>query len=126
MASSRLLFFLSTILILTVQVIAQQRLILESCFDGNYTNNSTSIYAYYVVIYKMSLFMLYTTFLSYVQSLSECSKENRFMVYFCRELKQQITDCHHYCCHNCCLCGINSLHLHHLFKKDEANGESRK
>jgi hypothetical protein len=41
MASSRLLFFLSTILILTVQVIAQKRLILESCFDGNYTNNST-------------------------------------------------------------------------------------
>ncbi len=41
MASSRLLFFLSTILILIVQVIAQQRLILESCFDGNYTNNST-------------------------------------------------------------------------------------
>ena len=68
---------------------------------------------------------LLITFLSYLQSLSECSKENRFMVYFCREWKQQITDCHHYSCDNC-LCGINRLYYHHLFKKEEAKGESRK
>lgn len=42
MASSRLLFLLSAILILIVQAIPQPTFfILQFCFDGNYTNNST-------------------------------------------------------------------------------------